>query len=80
MERRRPIITILPGGRLSRPDAAAYLGCRPGTLATWAHEERGPPFFILGGRAYYRLTDLDAFIREAAGDLKDPAPTGGEAA
>jgi hypothetical protein len=80
MEVRRPTFTILPGDRLWRPDAAAYLGCKSGTLAVWAHEKRGPPFFILGGRAYYRLADLDAYIREAAGDLQDQAPTGGEAA
>lgn len=53
---------VLPGGRLSRKDAAAYLGRSAQTLAGWATVGRGPRPINIGGRAFYNLTDLDAFI------------------
>ena len=59
----RPRVTVLPGNRLSRRDAAVYLGRKPQTLAFWAMEGRGPAAVNIGGRAFYNLADLDAFIR-----------------
>lgn len=49
-------------GRLNREDAAKYLGCSEHTLARWASEKRGPPYFKLGRNAWYLISDLDAFI------------------
>lgn len=50
---------------LSREDAAAYLGIRPQTLATWACNKRYSLRFIkIGRRVMYRLTDIEAFIEE----------------
>lgn len=73
-------VTVLPGGRLSRRDAAAYLGRAASTLENWASTGRGPRPVNIGGRAFYNLTDLDAFI-EAGNPVEETcgAP-GGEAA
>jgi hypothetical protein len=72
-------MTILPGDRVSRKDAATYLGRKPSTLGNWATAGRGPKPVMIGGRAFYSLADLDAFIR-SAGAASLSRPTGGEAA
>jgi hypothetical protein len=55
-------ITVLPGGRLTRRDAAAFLDREIWTLDRWAAAGIGPPVYKVGNRCYYLLTDLDAFI------------------
>ena len=55
-------VRVSPDGRVSRNDAAAYLGRRPKTLAMWSCEKRGPPVVHVGGRAFYRLADLERFV------------------
>ncbi|HWW08138.1 helix-turn-helix domain-containing protein [Collimonas sp.] len=48
-----------------RPDAAAtYLGVSPKTLAMWRCTQKGPAFCKLGGRIFYKLTDLNTWIDE----------------
>jgi excisionase family DNA binding protein len=48
--------------RLSRREAAQYLGLSPNTLARWAVDGTpGLPYYRIGGRAIYDLEDLDAF-------------------
>jgi hypothetical protein len=42
-----------------RSGAAEILGCRPATLADQASKGEGPPFCVVGGRAWYRLADLE---------------------
>jgi hypothetical protein len=63
-------IRVLPDGRLSRADAATFLGLRPKTLASWHSLGIGPVARRVGGRQFYRLADLEAFrdlgVREAA--------------
>lgn len=54
-------IRVLPDGRVSRNDAATFLGRKPKTLAMWALERRGPPSHLVGGRRFYRLDDLKQF-------------------
>ena len=54
-------VRVLPDGRVSRSDAAAYLGRKPKTLAMWALERRGPRIIRVGGRCFYKLEDLQAF-------------------
>lgn len=54
-------VRILPDGRLSREDAAAFLGRRPKTLADWQRVGLGPMPWKIGGRVFYRLADLEAF-------------------
>ncbi len=59
-------INVLPDGRMDRDSAAAYLGMKPHTLVKWAIQEKGPRFVRVGGRVFYFLADLDAFIQRGA--------------
>ncbi len=55
-------VRILPDGRLTREDAARYLGLQPKTLAMWTMQGKGPKSVRVGGRIFYFKADLDAFI------------------
>ena len=46
---------------LSGREAAAYLGLKPGTLANFRSQRRGPPFHKICGAVRYSLADLEAF-------------------
>jgi hypothetical protein len=65
-------IRVRPGGRVSRSDAALYLGLSPNTLAHWRCVGIGPRSRKLPGtnRVYYLIADLEAYLatgaREAA--------------
>ena len=49
--------------RMTRHEAAEYLGLAPATLEVWASTGRySLPFVKIGRRAFYRRSDLDAFI------------------
>ncbi len=54
---------VLPDGRMTREDAARYLGLKPKTLAMWAMENKGPKSVRVGGRCFYYQHQLDAFVR-----------------
>lgn len=54
---------VLPDGRMSRHDAAKYLGLKEKTLAMWSLAGKGPRSLKVGGRVFYYRSDLDAFIR-----------------
>ncbi len=56
-------VRILPDGRLTRRDAARYLGRAEKTLAMWGMEAKGPRSVLVGGRRFYFKNDLDTFIR-----------------
>lgn len=58
---------VLPDGRMSRQDAARYLGLKEKTLAMWALAGKGPRVVKVGGRVFYFKADLDAFIRGEKG-------------
>ena len=58
------VVRVLPDGRLSRVDAAKYLGRTPKTLAMWKWQGVGPRWVIIGGRVFYYRRDLDDYIRE----------------
>jgi len=62
-------VRVLPDGRVSRNDAAAYLGRKPKTLAMWALERRGPKIIRVGGRCFYLLDDLRRYV---SGDVNQP--------
>lgn len=53
-----------PDGRVTRTDAATYLGLSPRTLANWKGRGIGPRSVRVGGRCFYRLAELDAFIAQ----------------
>ena len=55
-------VNVLPDGRMTRKEAARYLGNTPKTLANWATQGKGPPSVLVGGRRFYFKADLDAFI------------------
>ncbi|MBV5268424.1 MAG: helix-turn-helix domain-containing protein [Burkholderiaceae bacterium] len=41
--------------------AAARLGLVPQTLANWRHLSKGPPYYKVGDRIFYRSDDLNQF-------------------
>ncbi len=56
-------VRVLPDGRLTRADAARYLGRAKKTLEMWALEGKGPRSVRVGGRIFYFKRDLDDFVR-----------------
>jgi Helix-turn-helix domain len=56
-------VRVLPDGRMTRHDAAQYLGLKSHTLANWQVAGKGPRSIRVGGRHFYFRDDLDAFIR-----------------
>jgi helix-turn-helix protein len=56
-------VRVLPDGRMTREDAARYLGHQPKTLAQWQVQGKGPRSVMVGGRRFYFREDLDSFIR-----------------
>ena len=59
---------------LLRPtEAGKHLGgIAPETLDTWRSRGRGPKYVKIGGKVFYRISDLDAFI---AANVVDPRTT-----
>ena len=47
---------------LSRFEAATYLGISRSTLARWAMLREGPRYHKIGGKALYKLADLNQYI------------------
>jgi hypothetical protein len=59
-------VRVLPDGRMTRADAAHYLGHQSKTLSMWQLAGKGPRSVKVGGRVFYYRADLDAFIRGEA--------------
>ena len=59
-------VRVLPDGRIARKDSADYLGKAPKTLADWSSRGIGPMPRKCGGRIFYRLRDLEAFVETGA--------------
>lgn len=57
--------------RLKGPDAAAYLGLSHSTLEKMRHMGRGPRYLKVGGRVFYRQSDLDAYLEAAVVETTD---------
>ena len=64
-------VRVLPDGRMTREDAAAYLGLKTKTLAMWHSLGKGPRCVKVGGRAFYYKDVLDEFI----GGAETASPT-----
>ncbi len=56
-------VRVLPDGRMSRKDAANYLGVKEKTLAMWHMKGKGPRSVLVGGRRFYFKDDLDAEVQ-----------------
>lgn len=59
-------VLILPDGRLDRSNTARFLGLSPKTLSEWQRLGKGPASRKVGGRRFYQLEDLKAFVAEKA--------------
>jgi len=51
-------VRVTPDGRVSRKDAARFLGFQPKTLAEWHRLGVGPNSCLVGGRRFYRIDEL----------------------
>ncbi len=49
-------------GRLTRKEAAIYVGSAVSTLADWHRKGLGPESIKVGGRRFYRVAALNDFI------------------
>jgi predicted DNA-binding transcriptional regulator AlpA len=59
-------VDITPDRRLNRRDAADYLGLSVKTLANYRSRGKGPRCIRVGGRTFYYLKDLEAFVRDGS--------------
>ncbi len=50
--------------KLTRAEAAEYLGLEKSTLNTWASLGRGPRFLKAGSKVWYLQRELDRWIEE----------------
>ena len=55
-------VRVLPDGRMTRENAARYLGHAPKTLAQWQLQGKGPRSVLVGGRRFYFKDELDRFV------------------
>jgi len=55
-------IDVLPDGRMSADNAAAYVGLSKKTLAMYRWRGIGPKF-VKRGKVFYFKTDLDKWLR-----------------
>ena len=46
----------------TQEEAAAIIGVKPTTLATWRHKGRGPRYLKIGRSCFYRDADLEAWL------------------
>jgi hypothetical protein len=59
-------VRVMPDGRVTREDAAAFLGRKSKTLADWQRLGIGPRPRKIGGRVFYNIDDLKAFVATGA--------------
>lgn len=52
--------------RMATADASEYLGVAVATMNTWRTQGKGPKFYRLAGRVFYRRADLDAYVEACA--------------
>lgn len=58
----RTVVRMTPDDRLTRGEAAKFIGVGSRTLANWKSKGQGPRQTKIGGRVFYRLADLQVFI------------------
>ncbi len=59
--------------KLNTPEAAKYLGLRPGTLEIWRSLGKGPRYLKIGRRVVYELADIDAYAKAHAVETSESA-------
>lgn len=59
-------VAILPTGLMDRRNAAAALGRTAKTLSAWARLKIGPTPINVGGRIFYRWSEVQAFMSAEA--------------
>ncbi len=65
----------IPNGfDFNRAKAAEYLGLGIKTLDDWAYKRKNLPYAVIGNRAWYRRSDVDALIRRQMRKVR-PDPT-----
>ncbi|RVQ65736.1 DNA-binding protein [Croceicoccus ponticola] len=52
------MVEVTPDGRVSRAEAARFLGFKAKTLAEWHRLGIGPRSLMVGGRRFYMLEEL----------------------
>ena len=55
-------VRTLADGRMTRTEAAHYIGVHPQTLRRWSREGTGPAPIKIGGRFHYFISDCDQFV------------------
>lgn len=45
-------------------EAAAYFRCSKACMDVWRSRRKGPVYTKIGGRVFYRKSDLDAYITD----------------
>jgi hypothetical protein len=55
------MLNSTPDGRVSRSEAARFLGFKPKTLANWHRQGVGPKSVMVGGRRFYHVDELQAY-------------------
>lgn len=59
-------IQVYPDGRISRAEAAKYVGVAPATLRTWNARGTNDEFFtkiVIASKVYYSFEKVQAFCR-----------------
>lgn len=59
-------IALEQRGFFCEKDAASFLGSKPSTLRAWRVKGKGPRFYKIGGKVFYRECDLSAWIEAQA--------------
>jgi excisionase family DNA binding protein len=49
---------------LSLKELARYLGVPPSTVYYWRNQRTGPPGFRIGKQLRYRVSEVDAWLRQ----------------
>ncbi len=57
---------IYRDGRMDTTSAAMYLDAAPTPLAQWRSDYKGPQYYRVSGRVWYRKEHLDAWLWQAA--------------
>lgn len=60
-------VNVMPDGRISRKEAAKYIGVSCATMRTWDCIGRHPEYLkkiTVSGRVYYMFDDIKLFVED----------------